>query len=142
MSTLGLHQPGLETAWFFLEATSSWVVGNLRLAASLEELLGPGRSAVVMGAWNKEGIGTPGLLGILETISSLKSSVGGRSNTGAGWPGKRPWLYTRSLRSTLSSGEACGRTVDPRTIYPVLPTPFLRPCPACEAISSEEPAAR
>lgn len=54
-----------------LEATSSWGVGNLRLAASLEESWGQVVCAVVMGVWNKEGIGTPGLLGILEPSGFL-----------------------------------------------------------------------
>lgn len=32
-----------------------------------------------------------------------------------------PWLHSRSLRSALSSGGMRGRTLNPRTIYPVLP---------------------
>ena len=32
-----------------------------------------------------------------------------------------PWLHSRSLGSTLSSGGMRGRTLNPRTIYPVLP---------------------
>ena len=59
-------------------------------------------------------------------VRLLGGALGGGQGLGAqssesGWLWEVPWLYTRSLRSTLSSGGMRGRTVDPRTFYPVLP---------------------
>ena len=83
------------------------------------------------------------------TVRLLGGALGGGQGLGAqssesGWLWEVLWLYTRSLRSTLSSGGMRGRTVDPRTIYPVLPKLLALlpvscqkrlPCRACSQVA-------
>lgn len=83
------------------------------------------------------------------TVRLLGRALGGGQGLGAqssesGWLWEVLWLYTRSLRSTLSSGGMRGRTVDPRTIYPVLPKLLALlpvscqkrlPCRACSQVA-------
>lgn len=109
--------------------------------------MGPGGSAVVMGVWNKEGIGTPGLLGILENHQASWWSL---PEVGRGWglravrvdgSGKCPG-YTLEPQEHFVFRRHAGRTVDLgpftqccRNSFP--PAPVLS-----EATSPEEPAAR
>ena len=83
------------------------------------------------------------------TVRLPGGALGGGQGLGAqssesGWLWEVLWLYTRSLRSTLSSGGMRGRTVDPRTIYPVLPKLLALlpvscqkrlPCRACSQVA-------